>query len=330
MFWTNKHEVYLAISMDICRDFFVMKSTPVISVIICTIMKTSYLSQCIESVLTQSLPCEYEVILVNNRINTEEKIDGVVQTLSLRSDIRSSIEPKEGLSYARNHGASIARGEILVFLDDDAIAQPEWLSAILKTYQDYPDAVSVGGKIDLFWESPAPEWLHPALNGYLGELNYGSGIFPIQHNQRLGGGNFSITKSWFEQCGGFSTRLGRDHNSLLSGEETELFIRIWERGGKIYYNSDAAVMHPALRNRMNKDFFRKRVYWGGRSAAITDKIHSPSRVFMNAVPMLVRFPYHLFFSRWYEVTGRHADAFLWETFYRHSLGYLAETLGGKK
>ena len=293
-------------------------------------MRTPYLTQCLQSVLEQTQPASDEIILVNNRAGTEAECEHILQGIEGAGKIRITVEAEPGLSRARNRGVSMSNGEIVVFIDDDAIAKPGWLAANRKTHQDFPEAVAVGGKIELFWESPAPVWLHPTLNGYLGELDYGSGTFPIDRSRRLGGGNFSIQKSWFEQCGGFSTRLGRDHTSLLSGEEIELFMRVWAQGGKIYYNSDAAVSHPALSVRMNKDFFRQRVYWGGRSAAIADKMHSPSRLFKNALPMLARFPYHLFFSLWYEMTGRRAEAFLWETFYRSSIGYFAETLCGKK
>jgi GT2 family glycosyltransferase len=290
-------------------------------------MRLKPLGACLMSVLQQTIsPDQYEIILVNNSPRTDSEVRQLIQTLPENARINCSIEPKEGLSFARNHGISLSKGEILVFIDDDAVAESSWLEDILKTYREHPDAAIVGGKINLCWENSIPKWLHPELYGYLGELDYGDVIFPIQKSQRLGGGNFSIKKSWLEKCGGFSTRLGRNRKSFLSGEETELFIRVWDYGGQCYYNSEAIVTHPAPLQRMNKNFFRQRVYWGARSDARIDKIHFPEKIINKLLAMLIRLPYHFFFSIWYKLTNRPSLSFLWETFYWNTFGYFVETI----
>ena len=76
----------------------------------------------------------------------------------------------------------LAQGDILAFIDDDAIAAPGWLDGLSKVYVDQPEAAAVGGKIDLFWESVEPVWLHPDLHGYLGELDYGDKVMQIRNN----------------------------------------------------------------------------------------------------------------------------------------------------
>ncbi|RJR07416.1 glycosyltransferase family 2 protein [Candidatus Parcubacteria bacterium] len=304
-----------------------MFEKPEFSIILCTANRKEPLRACLENILLQSIPPEqYEIIVINNVPEDDVRVRSVIHDLGASEKIRYSFEEEEGLSPARNHGITLAKADILVFIDDDALAEPTWLEELLKTYCEHPDAAVVGGKIRLFWEGDVPGWLHPALYGYLGELDYGEGVFPIQTNQRLGGGNFSIEKSWLEKCGGFSHQLGRNHKSLLSGEETELFIRVWDQGGQCYYNSEAIVMHPAPLHRMNKQFFRQRVYWGARSEARIDRIHFPQQIALKIFSKLIRLPYHLSFSAWYGITNQPAFSFLWETFYLNTLGYIREFL----
>lgn len=300
---------------------------PKLSVIICTTCRHDLIKSCLLSIEAQTLSSnEFEIIVVNNAPEANSEILSIINKLKNLIPIHYAIEYEEGLSPARNHGITLAKADILVFIDDDALAEPTWLEELLKTYCEHPDAAVVGGKIRLFWEGDVPGWLHPALYGYLGELDYGEGVFPIQTNQRLGGGNFSIKKSWLEKCGGFSHQLGRNHKSLLSGEETELFIRVWDQGGQCYYNSEAIVMHPAPLHRMNKQFFRQRVYWGARSEARIDRIHFLQQIALKIFSKLIRLPYHLFFSAWYGITNQPAFSFLWETFYLNTLGYIREFL----
>lgn len=303
-------------------------SSPILSVIICTANRENYLRTCLTSLLNQSLSdILYEIIIINNVPNEDVSVRKVIEDLGLSGKVIYAIEPKEGLSFARNLGLSLAHGNILAFIDDDAVADKYWLEEILGVYKKYPDAVVVGGKIQLFWEGDVPEWLDPELFSYLGELNYGEVTFPIQESQRLGGGNFSILKEWLERCNGFSKRLGRDRKSLLSGEEIELLIRIRTLGGKCYYAPKALVLHPAALYRMNKKFFRHRAFWGARSTARITYLHCSSIARVQMLNgMLLRFPYHFGRSIIFRICKQPALSFLWEIYCWHTVGYLVEVL----
>jgi glycosyltransferase involved in cell wall biosynthesis len=303
-------------------------SRPIFSVIICTANRPILLLQCVASVMAQSVPADvYEIVIVNNTPETDLEMRGIVSGFGRDKSIIYVVEPESGLSHARNRGISVARGRIFVFIDDDATADTTWLEEIQRTYTEFPSAACVGGRISLVWEGGVPQWLHRDLHGCLGELDYGDGVLPIQRDQRLGGGHFSIQRAWLESCGDFSPRLGRDQKSLLSGEENELLIRVWDQGGECYYNGRSLVLHPAPLHRMKRSFFRQRVYWGGRSIARIERIHAPQSICGSLLGRLTRLPYHWLRSLWFRVTGHQRLAFLWETYCWDTLGYCTEMMG---
>jgi GT2 family glycosyltransferase len=300
---------------------------PTFSVIICTALRHELLQCCIESLTIQTLsPKEIELIVINNVPGSGDEIQLIVNKIHTPIDICVALEEEEGLSPARNRGISMAKGEILAFIDDDAIAAPDWLEAILKIFQTYPDAAAVGGKISLFWETDPPKWLNPDLFGYLGEFDDGEKIISAQKNQRLRGSNFAIKRSCVNNWGGFSHKLGRNRNTLLSGEEVELLIRIQAHGEKCYYTPEAVVYHPAPLNRMNKNFFRNRAFWGERSSARIDMIHFSKQVFRNLLRQIARLPYHSLRSFWFLILNNPGQSFLSEIRFFSALGYIIEVL----
>jgi glucosyl-dolichyl phosphate glucuronosyltransferase len=300
------------------------------SVIVCTAFRPVLLQHCLESIVNQTFPLDrFEIIVINNSPNRDAETRAIIKNVKTPINIRYSSEEVIGLSPARNRGSTLATGEILVFIDDDAIADPNWLQGILSVYESKPDASVVGGKVNLLWETDIPKWLHLGLYCFLSELNYGDEIIQIQSNQtkqHLNGCNFSMRRSCFEDLGGFSHRLSRDPLTLISGDETEMFIRIQAYGGTCYYTPEALVYHLAPENRMNKQFFRKRAYWGGRSSAIIGTIHYSSQIFGILVQKIIHIPYYLLRSIWSQIINDPAQSFKYEVYSWLAIGYILEAL----
>jgi GT2 family glycosyltransferase len=261
---------------------------------------------------------------VDNSVGGDAETKWIVQQFDSRLRIRYASEEESGLSHARNRGFSMAESDVLVFIDDDAIAVPKWLEEILAVYGVYSDAAAVGGRVSLIWETEIPAWLHSGLYGALSELDYGEDIREINSSERLNGCNFSIKRSWIQEVGVFSSQLGRRGRNLLSGEEVEMALRIRSRGGKCYYTPHALVHHLAPASRMNKSFFRRRVYWGSRSEARMDLMYAPQIVYKTMWHRIIRFPYHWCQSVRLKIKRQPALSFLWETFFWSGLGYLLE------
>lgn len=121
-----------------------------ISAIICTHNNPILLKKAIKSLINQSLNKDkYEILVINNK--SEDRADRTVQAYADRySKVRYANEKKLGLSYARNKGVREARGDYIAFMDDDAEADIDWLSSIVRCFeQTNPRPDIIGGKVFL-------------------------------------------------------------------------------------------------------------------------------------------------------------------------------------
>src|SRR5436309_2344962 len=134
-----------------------------ISALICTRNRADYLRKAMQSLATQSLPCEqYEIIVVDN--GSEDHTRAVVDEFASLTNLVYIYEATPGLSRARNVAFRRAKGEFVAFLDDDAVASPQWLEKYLEVFRTYsPTPGSVGGKCEPIWEIPQPAWLEDRL-----------------------------------------------------------------------------------------------------------------------------------------------------------------------
>lgn len=147
---------------------------------------------------------EYEVIVVDNR-STDETRQYVESFLPRHRNLIYLYEPKPGATNARHAGAHKAKGEYLVFADNDGLFNPECLAEILKVYYANIDCAAVACKIEIQWDGEEPEWIEPYMN-LLGQLDYGDEVKYATWFY-LNGGLMSVRKDMFERLGGFNPDL---------------------------------------------------------------------------------------------------------------------------
>lgn len=178
-----------------------------ISVIIPTYNGLNMLCKSLPTWFEQTLPKDdYEIIVVDNRSsdNTRQYVESL---LPEHSNLIYLYEPKPGATNARHAGAHIAKGEYLVFADNDGLFNPECLAEILKVYYVNKDCAAVACRIDIVWDGEEPKWIKP-YKYLLGQLNYGNEIRYDNHNRfYLNGGLMSVRKDVFERLGGFNPDL---------------------------------------------------------------------------------------------------------------------------
>ncbi|GAA3369475.1 glycosyltransferase family 2 protein [Streptomyces sannanensis] len=241
-----------------------------ISVVICVYTEDRWedILAAVSSVRQQSLPALETLLIVDHnpalleRLGKEFRETGEVRVLA-------NAGPR-GLSAGRNTGIAAARGEIVAFLDDDAVAERDWLRHFDGGYDD-PRVMAVGGRTMPAWASGRrPVWFPEEFDWVVGCTYKGLPPGRVRVRNVLGG-NASFRKSVFEAAGGFATGIGRDGDKRPLGcEETELCIRLSAALPQaVLLIDDRAVIHhrvPAARERFG--YFRTRAYAEGLSKAL--------------------------------------------------------------
>jgi glucosyl-dolichyl phosphate glucuronosyltransferase len=172
-----------------------------------------------------------------------------------------------GLSGARNTGIASARGSLIAFMDEDAVAEPDWTEKILAMYAD-PAVLGVGGAIRPAWARKKPAWFPEEFNWVVGCTYKGlpETAAPVRN---LIGCNMSFRRDVFDKAGGFRTGMGRIGTLPVGCEETELCIRATRHFSQsvLLYVPGAQVWHhvPAVRARWG--YFIHRCYSEGISKA---------------------------------------------------------------
>ena len=180
-------------------------------------------------------------------------------------------EGRSGLSGARNTGARVASGEVVAFLDDDAVAAPDWLRELLVEFEA-PDVLGVGGVV-------APRWPAGQKTGWLPEEFYwtvGCSYRGLPgHGSSLRnpiGANMAFRREALLQVGGFREELGRVGGFPGGCEETELAIRLRQERphGRIVHSLRARVEHNVTGDRTRLPYFVLRCWAEGWSKATVE------------------------------------------------------------
>lgn len=248
-----------------------------ITVIIPTLNRGSLLKKAIDSIINQTLTrSNYEIIVVDN--GSTDSTKGIVLEYSKVVDnILYIYESTPGLHSGRHCGFLNAKGDILVYADDDIEAFPTLLETIKKGFDDREVAM-VGGKNLPNFESNPPEWLQilwspneigNRILGYLSILDLGNQPKSISPNY-IFGCNFAIRRSILEEAGGFHPDGMPQELIRYRGDgESHVSQYVESKGYKALYHPKASVYHWVSHSRMTKEYFCLRAYNQGISDSYT-------------------------------------------------------------
>jgi GT2 family glycosyltransferase len=266
------------------------------SVIICayTLNRWQQLLSAVESVRKQTTPVNEVLIVIDHNDDLRRQAEVAMPWARV---IASARPP--GLSGARNAGIAASVGEIVLFLDDDAVAEPDWVSNLLAAYRD-PHVLGVGGAARPMWESPAPRWW-PAEFGWVVGCSYRGQPVSTAPVRNLMGCNMSIRRAVLDAVGGFDEGLGRGAGNAFGCEETELCIRARQLmpDGEFVFEPSAVVRHWVPQSRSSWSYFLQRcraegvskarvATTVGRAAALSEEKTYVSRILPAGVARNIR------------------------------------------
>lgn len=185
-----------------------------------------------------------------------------------------------GVSASRNLGASQAQGNIIAFVDDDALLFPNWAEELVKTYDGNSSVIGVTGSIIPLWEEDSMKWF-PREFYWIFSCTY----WDMTENTEVRNGystNLSFRQEAFKKVAPFRTTLGvkgrgQEGWQEPGAEEVEFSLRLRQKTGKrIIYNPNVKVQHKVYKYRMTSKFIARRTYWEGYAKALMTRLHNSS------------------------------------------------------
>jgi len=216
---------------------------PLVSIIVITRNRPTLLRYCLEHILAQPYPYK-EIVVVDSSSNDES--EQVVADHSEVISIRLHGQ-RNNMPQARNAGMAVSSGEIIIFVDDDAMVEPGWLEACMNTYQD-ETVGAVGGRII---EMPKPHCdlivgtpnLTVRPSGRIYMDHRGSFSSEQVEVDWLSGGNVAFRRKVLEQVGGFDPT----YTLINTREDVDFSFRVKRAGWRVVFNPAMAVVHYSLR-----------------------------------------------------------------------------------
>ncbi|MBI5771140.1 MAG: glycosyltransferase family 2 protein [Verrucomicrobia bacterium] len=241
-----------------------------LSVVICSFNRLDCLRDSVAAVVAQLAEHPSAELIVIDDGST----DGTAAWLAAqtaRPGVTLLSQPNRGLSAARNHGFTAARGEWIAYLDDDALPSPGWLADLARACAAAPpDVATIGGPVRLQWPHAAPPWLPPSLHEWLTCFEPGGEARTSTTEAFFRGANMACRRTALVAAGGFSERLGRKGGSLISREECDLADRLRTAGWASRYEPEPWVWHRVPAARLRRGWFFRRLHAEGLSQHLTE------------------------------------------------------------
>ena len=238
-----------------------------VTVAIPTYNRADFLRQTLAGIVAQQFPRDhFEVLVIDN--NSRDHTRAVVaEFAAARPAPRYLHEAKQGLDHARNRAIAEARGEIIVFGDDDILVRPDWLAQMAVPLLADASARrigAVGGEVIPVFPDGLPEW----VKEWHAPLAFRADTGPLDAKHSPMGANLAFPKFVFEQLGPFHTALDRAAGNYFSGGDSEMIRRVRAAGFEVWFSPAAAVQHQMPASRTSFRYAARHAFDSARSRVI--------------------------------------------------------------
>jgi glycosyltransferase involved in cell wall biosynthesis len=218
-----------------------------ITVGICTFNRAKSLRRTLDSLTALRAPegVTWEIVVVNN--NSTDHTDQVIEEYRGRLPVRREFEPQPGKSNALNRAIDVARGEYILWTDDDVIVDPGWLAAYAAAFRRWPQAALFGGRIIPKLEQPVRRWVAeslPVLAAPYAVRDFGDDeqMLSVAEDRVPYGANFAI-RAVEQRAFRYDPDLGPSPSHSRYGEDEDVIARVLSSGATGYWVPQAVVEH---------------------------------------------------------------------------------------
>jgi GT2 family glycosyltransferase len=277
-----------------------------ISVVICTWNRAAWLHRTLTEMHRLRVPpgVDWELLVVNN--NCDDDTDEVLARHAAALPLRRLFEHRQGLSHARNTAIQAARGELILWTDDDVLVDAGWLTAYVDAARRWPAAAYFGGLIKPLYEAPPPQWVEDnlrLLEGVLVIRDLGSVEAPFGVRESPFGANMAFRRGVLDDQA-FDPSLGRNGQACLLGEEVALVARLRAQGLQGVWVPSAKVRHLVGAQRTTREYLWSYNLGYGRTSVRMDGVPpgrllngAPRWLYAHYAALLWRYHYERLFGR---------------------------------
>ena len=263
----------------------------ILSIVICSYNRASYISEALDSLYHQSTGLNsFEAIIVDN--NSTDNTTDVFKnwrTSHANGSFTYLTESKQGASFARNTGAAQAKGQWLCFMDDDAIANTNYVENILVHIETKPNAVGFGGRIIPKYIPSEPKWMSYYVSSLVGNFDYAPTACAFENGKYPLESNMIVRKDVYDAIGGFNTELPGVVGTLrIGGEGKELFYKILALGHTIYYDPSICVHHVVEVKKLTSEYLYRVASGIGRGEKTRTKAISNAAYFKKVIEYIFK------------------------------------------
>ena len=245
-----------------------------ITVAICTLNRAESLHRAFDSLAAMHLPVDldWELVVVNN--DCTDHTDDIIKAFTERLPLRRKFEPQRGLSYARNSAIDVAKGDYIIWTDDDVVVAPGWLAAYADAFRRWSEAAVFGGPIRPKYETPVIKWIaecEALLVGPYAIRDFGDEVLPLSVAEgRLPfGANYAL-RGAEQRVFRYNPDLGLGPIHRRLGEESNVIGRILQSGSIGYWVPQARVDHYIGHERQTVRYIARHFEAQGETAAFLD------------------------------------------------------------
>ncbi len=258
-------------------DACATEAEPRLTVCLCTHDRPAYARDCLAALGRQTVGQDRFDVLVVDSGSPKATGAALADIVAAHPNARLIRLDRPGVSLARNAGAHQAGTGYIAYIDDDALAAPDWVERIIAAIQEAPCPPAVlGGRILPLWEAPLPAWWPASLRGVLSIIETeGRGEYrgpDLPKTLEPYGANVTLHVPALLAAGGFGTTIGRRGDILLSDEEVQLAWRLQDAGHAVRYDLRIVVHHRIQPLRLTPAWLLSRLYWQGVSTVISRRL----------------------------------------------------------